>query len=81
VRQLHGKLTAKIVIEPRFYRADSTCALFFMQIFLNGKRKVSAAHIISTSDFDKKKQRVKWEICILRIYNLIIEKALETSTR
>jgi hypothetical protein len=44
-----GKLTAKIVIKDDYIRADGTCP--FMQIFLNGKEKASAAHIISTFRF------------------------------
>jgi hypothetical protein len=39
-------------------------------------------HISSApSDFDKKKQRVKLKYAYSKDYNLIIEKALEISTR
>lgn len=76
VREFVNKVTKKVILKKENRRADGTCPLY-IQIFLNGERKLIPLRICVVEDcFDKVKQRVKRKHKEYLDLNLIIEKVL-----
>lgn len=76
VREFVNKVTKKVIIKKDNRRADGTCPLY-VQVFLNGERKLIPLRICVVEDcFDKIKQRVKRKHKEYLDLNLIIEKVL-----
>lgn len=75
-QKMNEKLTYKIKIKSSYVRTDGTSAIF-MQIFLDGKKKILPLHLsVPVNMFDVEKQRVKTQYKYSQDYNLIIEKRL-----
>ena len=72
-QKMNEKLTYKIKIKSSYVRTDGTSAIF-MQIFLDGKKKILPLHLsVPVNMFDVEKQRVKTQYKYSQDYNFIIQ--------
>ncbi len=74
-QKMNGKLTYKVIIKSDYVRNDGTCALY-LQIYLNGRKRIPLDISVKPDQFDKKKQRINKRCKDYKDYNLIIEKKL-----
>ncbi|EHO05416.1 hypothetical protein HMPREF9714_03354 [Myroides odoratimimus CCUG 12901] len=76
VREFVNRISKKVILKKENRRVDGTCPLY-IQVFLNGERKLIPLRICVVEDcFDKIKQRVKRKHKEYLDLNLIIEKVL-----
>ncbi|WP_378186901.1 tyrosine-type recombinase/integrase [Aquimarina sp. W85] len=74
-QKMNGKLTYKIIIKEDYIRTDGTCALY-VQLYLNGRKRLPLDIAVPPNYFDKKKQRIIKKYPHSDDYNLLIEKVL-----